>query len=226
MSTYRNKLYKKRTIYVIADGIVTYYNSGQELVDGVRKMKTYKSLSLYSGDEKITNISSMFGGNTVVENIDLSNFNTSNVTDMSFLFAACINLKNINFGNFDTSKVTNMYRMFCDLHSYQDLDLSGFNTENVSNMHDMFAGSNSLMSINLNSFTMKQGVDIGGMFYDCRLLNNLDLSTFDTTKMSSIHLTFSGTVALTTAYVNNQTDANNFKNAIGTPSRINFIIKT
>ena len=70
-------------------------------------------------------------------NINLSNFDTSNVTNMDSMFANCSSLTSLDFSNFDTSKVTNMSYMFYCCHHLQSIDLSNFDTTKVTSM-DMF----------------------------------------------------------------------------------------
>ena len=63
----------------------------------------------------------MFQQCSVVEYLDLSNFNTDNVNNMSYMFNECHKLKEIKgINNFNTSKVTDMSRMFqaCNIIEY------------------------------------------------------------------------------------------------------------
>ena len=54
----------------------------------------------------------MFSNLPNLTQIDLSNFDTSNITFMPDMFALCPNLTTIDLSGFDTSKVTNMSFMF------------------------------------------------------------------------------------------------------------------
>ena len=47
-----------------------------------------------------------------LEQLNLSNFNISNVLDMYHMFYRCSSLKELNLYNFNSSKVNNMYHMF------------------------------------------------------------------------------------------------------------------
>lgn len=102
-------------------------------------------------------IQSLFNGNTQIQDVDMSNFDTSNVKNMSYLFNGCTLLDNVNLSGFNTSKVTNMMCMFYDCGLLTELDLSSFNTSNVTNMNSIF--------------------------YDCQALNKLDLSSWDFSKV-------------------------------------------
>ena len=72
-----------------------------------------------------------------LENLDLSNFNTSNVTNMSFMFSSCFELQNLNISNFNTSKVKSMENMFGSV-GLKNLDLSGFIINDKVNLKKMF----------------------------------------------------------------------------------------
>ena len=88
-------------------------------------------------------MSYMFYECSLMEELNLSNFDSSNVTasvtDMGFMFNECHKLKEIKgINNFNTSKVTNMKAMFNECHELEYLDLSNFDTSsdecNVSRM--------------------------------------------------------------------------------------------
>ena len=54
----------------------------------------------------------MFQSCSSLTNLDLSNFDTSQVTDMKFMFEYCSSLTNLDLSSFDTRKVTDMDYMF------------------------------------------------------------------------------------------------------------------
>ena len=54
--------------------------------------------------------------------------------DCSFMFYYCKNIINIDLSNFDTSNIINMERMFCGCENLIDINLSNFETKNVTNM--------------------------------------------------------------------------------------------
>ena len=47
-----------------------------------------------------------------ITEIDLTEFDSSDITNMDYMFTDCISLTKINFTNFDTSNVIEMYDMF------------------------------------------------------------------------------------------------------------------
>ena len=68
--------------------------------------------------------------------------------DMSYMFQGCSSLKDINLSNFNTSNVTNMSWMFngCELLSSLP-DISKWNTSNVTEMSRMFDGCKKSLEI-------------------------------------------------------------------------------
>ena len=74
-----------------------------------------------------------------LEEVDLSNFNTSKVTDMGYLFSNYIKLKLIKgIEKLNTNEVINMKAMFQKCQELEELDLSNFNTSKVMDMKSMF----------------------------------------------------------------------------------------
>ena len=108
---------------------------------------TDKTAYYYTEPEKVylnANSSKMFyleyNGQKIknILEIDLSNFDTSQVTDMSSMFQGMSNLTTLDLSNFNTSKVTNMSQMFLGIFKLTTLDLSNFNTSKVTDMYGMF----------------------------------------------------------------------------------------
>ena len=84
--------------------------------------------------------------------VDLSNFNSSEIININSMFCYCSSLTSVNLNNFDTSKVTDMGFMFYYCNSLTSIDLSSFNTSKLTRMLSMFEGCESLEFINLKNF--------------------------------------------------------------------------
>ena len=158
------------------------------------------------------NSSSMFRWFTMIESLDFSNIDTSEVNTMSAMFYWMRNLKTINFGNFNTSKVTDMTAMFgCTFNltelnlstfdtskvigmSYmfhgtyvQKLDLSSFNTSNVINMYSMFEATSRLKEIKFgDNYNTEKVTNMGRMFTNTPVLAGLSLSKFNTKNVTNM----------------------------------------
>jgi surface protein len=115
----------------------------------------------------------MFSSCSNLTELDLSNFNTSNVTLLNSMFSYCSNLTELNLSSFDTSSVTNMSSMFGSCTNLTELDLSNFNTSNVINMSSMFSYCENLTELDLSNFDMSNVTYINGAFQRCRNLKNL-----------------------------------------------------
>jgi surface protein len=138
-------------------------------------------------------MSGMFKNCISLNNLDISNFNTSNVTIMYSMFYGCSNLESLDISNFNTSNVTNMTNMFRDCNNLNNLDISNFDTSNVNDMGSMFSGCSNLSNLDIiNNFDTSNVNDISGIFSGCSNLNSLDISNFDTSNVIDMHNMFSG----------------------------------
>lgn len=111
------------------------------------EMKNIENLDLSEFDtSSATSMTAMFYQSTF-KNLDVSNFDTSNVTMMNAMFQACRSLETLEVKNIDTSKVTNMSYMFAFCSPLKILDLSGFNFESTTGVSNMFLEDNNLEEI-------------------------------------------------------------------------------
>ena len=143
----------------------------------------------------------MFYHCVTLAQLNLSNFDTSNIVTMYGMFDGCKNLTSLDLSNFDTSKVTKMNYMFCNCSKLTQLDLSNFNTSKVIDMYSMFSNCSKLTSLDLGNFDTSQVTNMGQMFYICSALTNLNLSNFDTSQVTDIHSMFATCKKLTTIYI-------------------------
>jgi len=84
--------------------------------------------------KKLKSCENLFESCYNIVEIDLSNFDASEVTSMVGMFSECSNLDTINFGNFNTSSVTNMSKMFYHCDELTQLDLRMFKTPKLKSM--------------------------------------------------------------------------------------------
>ena len=102
----------------------------------------------YLNTSEVTTMEDMFKICPKLKDIDLSNFNTSNVASMSYMFYYT-GVEELDVSSFNTTKVTNMARMFCESRNLKKLDLSNFNTTNVTSAPYMFNGCRALKELKL-----------------------------------------------------------------------------
>ena len=151
----------------------------------------------------VTNMYQMFSGCSSLTNLDLSSFNTSNVTNMNSMFYGCKALTSLDVSSFNTSKVTHMISMFRDCSSLTSLDLSSFNTSNVTTMQSMFYGCTRLINLDLSSFNTSNVTNMTNMFSYCSSLTNLDLSSFNTSKITNMSYLFDNCTKLKNLNISN-----------------------
>ena len=130
-----------------------------------QKIKNILELDLSNFDtSQVTDMQYMFYGMSSLVTLDLSNFDTSQVTDMQYMFSGMLNLTTLNLSNLDTSQVTDMNDMFIHMSSLTTLDLSNFDTSKVTDMQYMFYGMSSLVTLDLSNFDTSQVTDMNYMF--------------------------------------------------------------
>ena len=132
----------------------------------------------------------LLGCDKIIE-IDLSEFDASNVNDMSSMFNSCTKLKSLDLSNLNTSQVENMNNMFTNCQSLNSLDLSSLDTPQVRGMSCMFSCCSSLISLNLSNFDTLQVIDMKSMFNQCTSLKSLDITSFYVSKVTDMCTMFS-----------------------------------
>ena len=116
---------------------------------------------------KLTNCNSMFRGMRDITEIDLSQFDSSDVDNIKYMFYNCISLQSINLGNFNTGNVESMEYMFYNCIFLQSINLDNFNTSNAENMEYMFYNFRSLTSLNISNFDTSKVTTMARMFAYC-----------------------------------------------------------
>ena len=178
-SDYEIKLWldpNDKTAYYYAEPEKVYLNADSS-----------KMFYVSTSEQKLRNILDM----------DLSNFDTSQVKSMKWMFACIPNLTTLNLSSFDTSKVTDMSHMFYNMSNLISLNLSNFNTSNVWNMYSMFSDMPNLTTLNLSSFDTSKVTDMSYMFYGMSNLISLNLSNFNTSHVTNMECMFYGMSSLT-----------------------------
>ena len=146
---------------------------------------------------KVKSMYYMFGNNTSISNLDLSNWNTSNVTNMKSMFRGTA-LKKLNLNNWDTSNVTDMSFMFSESNNITELDLNHLNTGKVKDMNNMFNNMKSLTTLNIENWDTSNVINMSSMFADSKSITSLNLNNWNTGNVTDMNHIFSGTENLKT----------------------------
>ena len=168
--------------------------------------------------ENAVSMKKMFYNCTALKQLDVSNFDTSNVKNMNYMFGGQSVAKGkmsleriIGLDSFDTSKVTDMSYMFSMCVKLKTLDVSSFDTGNVTNMACMFSGgwADKRFEMELEKITGLENFKTGNvkymqcMFYQCAYLTSLNLKNFDTSNVTNMYFMFCYCRSLTNLDISN-----------------------
>lgn len=138
---------------------------------------------------QLSGLQSMFYDCSGLTSLNLTGWNTSNVMYFSNMFYRCSNLTSLDVSGFDTSSARSLKSMFAYCKKLTSLDLSNFDTANVTDLNDLFIGCEQLQSIDMTGWNTVNVTDMSGMFYKCQMLPSVNIAHFDTsnvTKMASM----------------------------------------
>ena len=166
---------------IIINNNSVYINESKIITNSLRE----ENIIIMKWNYKVKSCTSMFKNITNIIEIDLSNFDASEVDSMNQMFSSCSNLRRVIIGeNFDSSKVTDMGHTFYGCESLTSLDLSHLDASSSGTFSYMFSNCISLTSINLSNFNTSSASMAVAMFLNCYSLESLDLSSFNISKMS------------------------------------------
>ena len=167
-------------------------------------------------ESKLTSCKKMFYELSNIIEIDLSEFDSSDVTDMKDMFNKCTSLKIINLKNLNTEKVTSMCRMFANCSSLTSIDVIQSKTSKVTEMDYMFYACYSLKSLDLSNFDTSSNYFVLKMFMDCFKLKYLNLNGFKTDKIENFNHMFNNCSSLKSL------DLSSFNTSLGASSEYMF----
>ena len=146
----------------------------------------------------------MFVDSNVPE-IDLTEFDTTNVVDMDYMFLEanlgdCLSLVSStitqantpdrNILTLNTEGVISMSGMFKDC-KVKHLDLRNLRTDNVTDFSGMFCSCNDLIDLNVDGFDTSKAKDFHGMFQGCIKLTQLNVKHFNVDNVLHMSCLFS-----------------------------------
>lgn len=144
-----------------------------------------KYLDIYSYDAGVPITSIKFGADSYCKLTEIVKLNTSNLTRVSSLFSGQ-KFTQIDMSDWNTSNITHMDGMFAVNSQLISLDLSNFNTSNVITIQQMFMSCSSLRDLDLSNFDMTNVTYVSEMFYKCTSLQELRLDNCNTDTINKI----------------------------------------
>jgi hypothetical protein len=106
-----------------------------------------KNIKITNIDTKI--LDNMYRNNKIVESIDMSELDGSEIISMKNMFAGCENLKSITLPK-NMGAIKDISYAFYDCKSLRNIDLRGIKIDNVM-ITDMFHNNNSLETVYVNN---------------------------------------------------------------------------
>ena len=153
---------------------------------------------------EVTSMKGMFYGNSNLRKLNFNiNHKISKITNLENAFKGCNLLESIDLSMLDTSLVTNMANMFRECYSLQNLNVSHFNTIFVTDMEYMFYGCGLLTSLNINNFNTASVTNMASMFNSCYQLKSLNLINFNTNLVNDMNSMFSHCYSLSSLNLSN-----------------------
>lgn len=145
----------------------------------------------------VTTITDMLKNCTSLTSIDISNFNTAKFTGIG-AFSGCTSLKSIKFGDFDLSNLTLIYNVFLNLSSLESFSFGKTKLgKKVTSFANLFKGCSSLKSVDLSGLEYTSQITVTlSMFSECSALEYINFGNFDPLKLSSFNGMFKNCSAL------------------------------
>ena len=156
----------------------------------------------------VTNMSSLFSGNTRLTTIDISDWDVDSVTNTSSMFNNCSNLTTIDISGCDFRAVTTASNMFNGCSSLNSVDVTGtkinnnmvtvigqnaktlgtikdLNVASVTSMANMFQNNTTATTLDLSSWDVDSVTNTNNMFNGCSNLTSINMSGLDFSSVTS-----------------------------------------
>lgn len=142
----------------------------------------------------LTTLNYMWTNCHSLQDLDVSQVDTSNVTNMSYAFNYCLSLRTLNLSNWNVNKVTNFSYMFCYCIYLKNLTIQNWtaNTGNNITFNYMFQHCEALENIpGIENLVTSQATSLQYMFDYCKNLNDVSfIKTWNTTNVTSLAYLF------------------------------------
>ena len=178
-----------------------------------KKLKTIANIGNLN-ISKADGMSYLFYECNALTQLDLSNWDTSNIQYMIATFDGCNNLTELNCSTWNTGKVYNIQLAFYNCNSLETIPVRDWDTKNVMYMDKAFGNCTSLVNLDVSKCDTSKVVELTNTFYHCSSLKTLDVSKWKTSNVLRADSLFSGCEKLTSLDVS-KWDTGNITTASG-----------
>ena len=178
-----------------------------------KKLKTIANIGNLN-ISKADGTSYLFYECNALTQLDLSNWDTSNIRYMIATFDGCNNLTELNCSTWNTSKVYNMQLAFYNCNSLETIPVRDWDTKSLMYMDKAFGNCTSLVNLDVSKWDTSKVVELTNTFYHCSSLKTLDVSKWKTSNVLRADSLFSGCEKLTSLDVS-KWDTGNITTASG-----------
>ena len=184
---------KKKLDKFINSGYTYFPKTRSELVKNIKYLLSKGETNLNCIDtSEITDMSHLFDSNNtnivIPDNIDISEWNLSNVTNIENMFRGCKNF-NCDLSNWNVSKVENMRSLFYLCENFEGKGIENWNVSNVTNMAYMFYWCKKF-NCNLIGFDTSNVTNMNYMFALCYEFKGKGLENWDVSNVKYMKGTF------------------------------------
>ena len=161
----------------------------------------------------------LFKGCRVLQTLDLSSKDMSNLENAESMFLGCSKLKSLKMPK-TSNKLKSIQYLFGQCYALQSLDTSLMDTSGVEDMSGCFFYCSSMTILNLSSFDTSSVTTMAGMFEVCENLKKLYIYNFNTSNVTTMTRMFNQCVKLTDIVVGDGWTVKNVQD--GGDSRVMF----
>ena len=171
--------------------------------DLFREFIALQEIPIISNTSSLSTLMSGFQECYSLEEINLSNWDVSNLTNCTNLFYNCGNLKKVNISNWNLAKCTGLTYWFVFDSNLEEVYVNNINTTNVSSFYSIFANCSKLAKIvglfqgdslinittafqNVTMLTEFNGFENLGKAYDTSQSANYSNYTLDLSKCTNL----------------------------------------
>lgn len=156
---------------------------------------------------KVTTIGDMFTNCLKLNNLDVTDWDTSNVTTMSNLFQYCRSLTDYgDVSNWTFDKVTTIANMFAFCDKLKNIpDFSGVTFTSCTTASGVFQYCIAVDSVNMSGVSFPKATTLANLFYNCYSIKSLSLTNWNVPLVTTLSYAFGGLQQCSNLVVNGWT---------------------